>query len=148
MWCTGDAHKEMRNFAIRTLKTFGFGELKVTEGHLQEEMKEMITDLDNEIENAKDNVVYFHQPFKIPTFNFLWRIIGGTRYPYNDIRIKKLIEAVEDVSSINIGIDPEWHFPILRFIPGLSPSRAKRESFVVCYMFFVVSKLESYCILL
>jgi hypothetical protein len=138
MWGSGEPNKEMRNFSIRTLKTFGFGELKVTEGFLQEELEEMTEVLNGKLGDEGMGIVHFEHYFKIPTFNIIWIVMGGSRCSYDDDRIKKLIAAVEDVASINIGLDPEWAFPLLRFIPGLSPSRAKRPSFVTCYDFFIV----------
>src|SRR5437879_1674512 len=131
MWNYGKPNQEMRKFSVKTLKTFGFGEVKAAEGFLQDELNDFVKMWDEKREK-QNNELYMFRSFKISTFNILWRVMAGQRFGLNDYMIKKLINAVEDVAKINIGLDPEWAFPILRFIPGLSPSRAKAKSFAFC----------------
>ena len=139
MWGSGESHKEMRNFTIRTLRTFGFGELKTAEEFLQNELREMSKSLDKKIVEQEEDIIYFHNFFKVPTFNFVWRIMAGSRCSYDDSKIQRLIAAVGDIFSINIGVDVEWQVPILRYIPGFSQIRAKKDSFDACFNFFRVS---------
>lgn len=137
MWSDGEPHKEMRKFSVRTLKTFGFGELKSAEVLLQEELSDFVKTIDEQRMENK-NEVRMHHAFKISTFNILWRVMAGYRFSHDDEKIKQLIAAVDDISGINVGLDPEWAFPFLRHIPGCSPSRAKRPSFFICHEFFWV----------
>jgi len=142
MWGDSEPHRVIRKFTFQAFRAIGFGELKQAEEFLQEELQDFIGSMDARLKGSTRNELYMQHTFKIPTFNIFWRVMSGERFSYDDEKIKKLIDAVDDVSQINIGMDPEWIFPILRYIPGCSPSRAKRQSFVTCHEFFVVrSKL-------
>jgi len=103
MWSDGEPHKEMRKFSVRTLKTFGFGELKQAEVFLQEELSDFVKMIDEKRAEGNDEV-YFHHTFKIPTFNVLWRVMAGYRFSNDDHKIKQLIHAVDDISRINVGL--------------------------------------------
>jgi hypothetical protein len=68
MWSSGDPWKEMRRFTSRTLKNFGFGELKAAEIFLDEELDHFMETLDQD-RLANGNEIFMRQYFKIPTFN-------------------------------------------------------------------------------
>jgi len=138
MWGDSEPHRLMRKFTFRTFRTIGFGELKQAEVFLEEELQAFIRLMEERLKRSTGNELYMQHTFKIPTFNIIWRVMSGERFSYDDEKIKKLIDAVDDCAKINIGMDPEWIFPILRYIPGCSPSRAKRQSFITCHEFFIV----------
>jgi len=105
MWSDGEVHHEMRKFTSRTLRTFGFGELKATQELLQTEIGNLFKQIDEERSRSSlVDEVSMHHKFKIPTFNILWKVMAGERFGYDDPRIEALILAVDDVARINIGL--------------------------------------------
>lgn len=134
----GDCWKETRKFTIKTLKDFGFGELKSSEAFLQEELADFIEKIDSDRAKSPNNEVRIHEYFKIPVMNILWRVMSGYRFKYDDPDIINLIKYIDQAAEIEIGMDLEWAYPFLRFIPFMSNSRAHGNKIKNCQDYFWV----------
>ncbi|XP_072416338.1 uncharacterized protein [Chiloscyllium punctatum] len=111
----GESWKQMRRFALSTLRDFGMGK-KTIEDKIIEESDFLVKMID----------AYQGQPFN-PTIqlnsavaNIICSIVFGDRFDYEDEKFVSLIKRVNE--NIQLVGSPVAHlynaFPLLRFLPG------------------------------
>ncbi|TRY72131.1 hypothetical protein TCAL_13034 [Tigriopus californicus] len=111
MFSNGDEWLEVKRFALRHLRDFGFGRIGM-EGLILEEVQRCINFLKEDL--GKE--VCLNMKLNIPILNALWHIISGEKLDYDDKYLLDIVHKVDvmmttiDVSSvINL-------FPWLKYI--------------------------------
>nr|CAH7744053.1 unnamed protein product [Callosobruchus chinensis] len=87
----GQFWKKQRKFSLQHLRSFGFG---------RKEMEEMIQDETRSLiqifEDCCDRPIYMHTAFDVSVLNGLWAMMAGERFDIEDVRLKKLLQIVND----------------------------------------------------
>ncbi|KAM4640767.1 cytochrome P450 2G1-like [Discoglossus pictus] len=112
----GERWRQIRSFAVRTLRNFGLGK-KSTEGKIQEEAKKMVEELRKYKELPLD-------PSKIildAVSNIVCTVVFGDRFEYKDERFQKILSLTEETFRIMSStwgqlesIIPE----LMKYVPG------------------------------
>ncbi|XP_067664349.1 cytochrome P450 2C3-like [Haliotis asinina] len=109
----GDAWKDMRKFAVTTLREFGFGR-SILEEKIQQELNKLLEVIEEEGSEEFDCKRAIH----FATSNIVCDLCFGKHYDYNDPRLIKLIAAVEEIFSIIGASNILDVFPAVRYLPG------------------------------
>uniref|UniRef100_A0A672IVH1 Cytochrome P450 2K1-like n=1 Tax=Salarias fasciatus TaxID=181472 RepID=A0A672IVH1_SALFA len=86
LFANGDSWKEMRRFALSTLRDFGMGK-RIAESKILDECDHLIEVLENHQGNPFDT----GPPLTHATANVISSIVYGSRFEYNDSRFKNLV---------------------------------------------------------
>ncbi|KAG7189775.1 hypothetical protein KM043_017438 [Ampulex compressa] len=107
-----------RRFTMRHLRTFGLGQSAMT-SQLTTEAKSLVDYLRRESEKGP---VAMHKAFDIAVINSLWCMFAGHRFEYEDEKLKKILELVDDAFRMTNTMGGLMsQMPFLRFfIPELS----------------------------
>ncbi|XP_046336525.1 vitamin D(3) 25-hydroxylase-like [Haliotis rufescens] len=109
----GSTWKDMRKFAVTTLREFGVGRSTIEE-KIQQELDKLLKAFEDEGSNEFDCKRHVHTA----TSNIVSDLCFGKHYEYNDPRFIRLLDAVEemitDLGAANV-LDV---FPAVRFLPG------------------------------
>ncbi|XP_046583890.1 cytochrome P450 2C15-like [Haliotis rubra] len=109
----GDTWKDMRRFAVTTLREFGFGR-SILEEKIQQELNTLLEAFEEEGSEEFD----CKRPIHNATSNIVADLCFGKHYEYNDPRFVKLLDAVEDIFSIMGTSNILDVFPAVRYLPG------------------------------
>ncbi|XP_037544922.1 cytochrome P450 2K1 [Nematolebias whitei] len=91
LFSNGDSWKEMRRFALSTLRDFGMGR-RVAEEKILEECGHLI----HVFENQKGKPFDTARPLNCATSNVISSIVYGSRFEYNDPRFKNLVSRANE----------------------------------------------------
>ncbi|CAG7816358.1 unnamed protein product [Allacma fusca] len=111
-----EPYKKIKNFTVRNLKDFGFGKKQTMEAAVEEELLQFL-DYFQEKSKRSGGVVHMEHAFTLPVLNILWNMVAGSRFSYEDQKLKTLISDVEELSrSFDIGGNILMAFPLLRYV--------------------------------
>jgi cytochrome P450 len=114
----GAGWREMRKFVHKTLTKYGYGRTRILDLYLEEEIGSFFKYLDKKRDEG-GNVVCMQTLFNVTVLNNLWAMVGGTRFPYDTEKIKRLTGLIDEFSAtMNPRMLTFMAFPWLRFIPG------------------------------
>lgn len=143
---SGEIWKGSRRFVLRTLREFGFGEMKTMTKCLEEEIDEFLHDFESIRSTSVNSEICMHQQFNLSSLNFLWRIMCGTRFSSEDKDMLQLVHLIKDTTSlISVGTQPVFAFPFLRHIPGITVHGKICSMFQELITFFKVLFI-SFCV--
>nr|XP_020477809.1 cytochrome P450 2K1-like isoform X1 [Monopterus albus] len=91
LFTNGESWKEMRRFALTTLRDFGMGK-RVAEEKILEECVHLI----QVFEKHKGNPFDTARPLNYATSNIISSIVFGSRFDYNDLQFKNLVKRVNE----------------------------------------------------
>ena len=103
---SGEPWKDARRYTIKTLRQFGFGEVKTTEAFIDEELLHFIERLEQDRIAGNDEIC-MRKYFKVSLFNCIWKVMSGSRFEYSDPKINEIVEDVESATKMEIGFDIE-----------------------------------------
>ncbi len=106
----GHEWREQRKFAVRTLKSLGFGKSSMEE-MIHTDIEALLTSLKAECENEVDVVGRLY----LYTFNSLWRILTGSGMDYDDPQLKDFGHHVKFLGQA-FTKKPVALFPFLRHV--------------------------------
>jgi hypothetical protein len=119
----------------------GFGNLTVTDFYLSEELEYFILEFKCYIAKANYDVC-LHQYFNVSVFNIVWRFMAGGRFNYDDPALGELLGHMDAANAaVQLGANPGYAFPFLRFIPGLTEIDDLKICSSQIHEFFRVSHL-------
>ena len=108
----------MRKFVHKTLTKYGYGRTRKLDLYLEEEIGTFFNYLDKKRLDT-NNIVNLQTLFNVTVLNNLWAMVGGTRFPYDTDRVKRLTGLIDEFSAtMNPRMLTFMAFPWLRFIPG------------------------------
>ncbi|KAM3597994.1 uncharacterized protein V6R79_012207 [Siganus canaliculatus] len=96
LFANGESWKEMRRFALSTLRDFGMGK-RTAEDKIIEEcyyLIQMLSEHEGEPLDTKN-------PINLATSNIICSIVYGSRFEYDDPRFKTMVKRANEVISIN-----------------------------------------------
>ena len=85
--------KEQRRFAVKTLKLLGLGKHSL-EKHIEIETFEVCKYLTEKIERGETRV-RMDDFFDLPCLNVIWSLVNTSRFDYDDLHLKKMIELID-----------------------------------------------------
>ncbi|XP_041812146.1 cytochrome P450 2K1-like [Chelmon rostratus] len=91
LFANGESWKEMRRFALTTLKDFGMGK-RVAEDKILEECRHLVQMLEEHKGKPFDTA----RPANYATSNIISSIVYGSRFEYNDPRFKDMVRRVNE----------------------------------------------------
>lgn len=113
----GDGWNDIRKFASRTLREYGFGNKNVMERIIRDELCQLTNHIDNELARTTDQVLYFNKFFQPSLLNLITSMITGKRYQYDNVELKALNQASQEWFDAPIlGILTVMAFPWTRFV--------------------------------
>ncbi|XP_032443874.1 cytochrome P450 2K1-like [Xiphophorus hellerii] len=95
LFSNGETWKEMRRFALSTLKDFGMGK-RVAEEKILEECGHLI----QVFESYKGKPFNTSHPVNYATSNIISSIVFGSRFDYDDLRFRNLVSRVNESISL------------------------------------------------
>ncbi|XP_029014809.1 cytochrome P450 2K1-like [Betta splendens] len=95
IFANGDSWKEMRRFALSTLKDFGMGK-RTVEDKILEECQHLIQMFETHKGNAFDTA----HALSYATSNIMFSIVYGSRFEYDDPRFTRLVRRANKIMSI------------------------------------------------
>ncbi|XP_010786443.1 cytochrome P450 2K1-like [Notothenia coriiceps] len=95
IFSNGDVWKEMRRFALSTLKDFGMGK-RITEGKIIEECGYLIEEFQQHEGEAFDNA----HTMNYAASNIISALMFGKRFEYKDPEIKAMLERNHEVTRL------------------------------------------------
>ncbi|XP_046893413.1 cytochrome P450 2K1-like isoform X1 [Hypomesus transpacificus] len=99
LFANGDSWKEMRRFALTTLRDFGMGK-KMSEGKIIEECGNLIEVFEKYEGKAFDTT----QPVNYAVSNIICAIVYGNRFEYTDPEFTKMVDRANE--NIRLGGSP------------------------------------------
>ncbi|RVE69524.1 hypothetical protein OJAV_G00078870 [Oryzias javanicus] len=91
LFANGESWKEMRRFALTTLRDFGMGK-RIAEEKILEECDYLIQGL----EKHQGNPVDMAKPLNYATSNIISSIVYGSRFDYDDPRFRNLVSRANE----------------------------------------------------
>uniref|UniRef100_A0A3P9BK29 Cytochrome P450 2K1 n=1 Tax=Maylandia zebra TaxID=106582 RepID=A0A3P9BK29_9CICH len=104
LFANGESWKELRRFALATLKDFGMGK-RLTQGKILEECGYLIQVIEDHKGNAFDTAL----PINYATANIISSIVFGSRFDYGDPVFKNMVKranqtiCVSGSASVQVG---------------------------------------------
>ncbi|XP_021966277.1 methyl farnesoate epoxidase [Folsomia candida] len=122
----GEVWKEMRRFSMRTLRDFGFGRIQSMESVIDDEITLVLSSLENVTSSKKE--MSMRQFFTVSILNILWSMVAGFRFSHEDVKLKKLINLIDETSKNNpakAGIVQAFPF-LFRFVKNSHRANRRR----------------------
>ena len=139
----GEIWKQSRKFVTKSLRDFGFGQLKNLEICLEEESIEVLKHFEN-LRQSNPTDLCLSTLFNLPTLNILWRVMSGSRFACDDKDMTTLVQLLKDTATgISVGTQPVFAFPFLRHIPGLTDHQKTLRTMNQLQDFFKVTFHET-----
>ncbi|XP_046893417.1 cytochrome P450 2K1-like [Hypomesus transpacificus] len=95
LFANGDSWKEMRRFALTTLRDFGMGK-KMSEGKIIEECGNLIEVFEKYEGQAFDTT----KPLNYAASNIISAIVYGNRFDYSDPQFKAMVDRANEVTCL------------------------------------------------
>ncbi|KAK6166912.1 hypothetical protein SNE40_023513 [Patella caerulea] len=114
-WASGQAWKDARRMAIRTLRDLGVGK-SILEDRIKEETSIVL----DYLSQSEGKPVKVHDIMMKATTNIISTVVFGKRYDYSDPEFVQINKVVRDGFSDMVLFTPINRFPMLRFIPFLA----------------------------
>uniref|UniRef100_A0A8C7Y6J1 Cytochrome P450 2K1-like n=1 Tax=Oryzias sinensis TaxID=183150 RepID=A0A8C7Y6J1_9TELE len=96
LFANGESWKELRRFALTTLRDFGMGK-RIAEEKILEECDYLIQGL----EKHQGNPVDLNRPLNYATSNIISSIVYGSRFDYDDPRFRNMVSRANETIRIN-----------------------------------------------
>lgn len=121
----------MRRFSLRTLRDFGFGKQKSQEAVMEEELQELISRLNQRIEQ-EGNILCISQFYTVSVLNILWSMVAGARFSHDDERLQSFVKTMAQVMKLlSASGNIFMAYPFLRHIlPWLTGYGKQRKEFI------------------
>ncbi len=134
----GDGWREMRRFAMRTLRDFGYGKQKDMQAAIDEEVTTLLESLENVATSpSKDGILNVKHLFTMPVLNILWSMVSSVRTKEDEAKLRRLTKLVDNLTKATpIGGS------ILDLFPGLRHVFPQQTGFT--FMLKCFSELQGY----
>ena len=109
----GDAWKEQRKFASRTLKDFGVGK-SVLQSVINEEVEKLVHDLEQEVDSE---AVDLRLRTNLSVVNTLWQILNGEKSDLKNPKMQRVFKSTTEFIVSNTLAGPIMILPWLRHLP-------------------------------
>ncbi|KAJ6644313.1 Farnesoate epoxidase [Pseudolycoriella hygida] len=101
IWSHGKTWIDVRSYAKKILKEFGYGKVKIMGQSLLDSANQLVDGIKMELLDSTDGFfsVESHK-FSIHVMNVLWSLVGGYKFDSNDILLKRNMECVDKAFDI------------------------------------------------
>jgi len=134
--------RDMKRFALRSLKDLGFGKTGSEESIL-DELQLVVKNIDQKIKE-NNGTVTLGKTLNCAALNVVWNLIGGSRYEYDDAKMLKLIDAVGAFMCLGRDVvgKPLGNIPILRYMPPYKSKMDKIQYDMQNFKKFIYDTIE------
>lgn len=121
LFADGALWKAHRRFAVRHLRTFGFGKSSTQERMLRDEADALLASLRRRL--SVTDGAELQDLFPISVINVLWAMMAGEKHDHEDTEFKMLLHNISEYTRQGNPII--MMFPWLRFVPVANSSLKK-----------------------
>lgn len=112
----GEGWREMRRFAMRTLRDFGYGKQKDMQSAIDDEVGSLLESVEK-VATSKSGILNVKHLFTMPVLNILWSMVSSVRTTEDEAKLRKLTKLVDNLTKATpIGGSILDLFPSLRFV--------------------------------
>jgi len=109
----GQHWREQRSFAFKTLKDFGVGNATALENVINDEVKNMVEEFENDVGKPID----LRLRSNLAIVNTLWEILNGEKSDLKNPKMKRVFKSTTEFIESNTLCGPVMIMPWLRHLP-------------------------------
>jgi hypothetical protein len=126
---------------MKNLRDFGFGKRMSMESVLEEEISTLTRTMDEYASTGA--VLSMHHLFNLSVLNVLWSMVAGIRFSHDDIRLRRMIQLVDEASKLTpLKIEIIEALPHLYYFAKYLPKYRKLRTFYKNFHCFIQVALQ------